>query len=208
MKHFKNLIYVLGLLPFLFCSCNKTEEPNNPNDDAILIVDSKGIPINKSISHTTPFSIKDVLYDNSVKPITLYGYTSKELVESGKKLMFTTTPEDNRLDANVIYLYDTYCYKYQITIEHDASLVIPNSYKDTWATGFKIGTTNEIGYDKVLISKSAQGDIYELRTCIIEVSHNASGQYLGFTAYLPFRVGNPSTDLKFQYYVETVEWVR
>lgn len=120
--------------------------------------------------------------------------------------MFSSQPNDSRLQPFTYYLGYKYHYKYRITIHHEASLVLPTEFTSDSRTGNKPSNENLVGYDQYKISESAEGDVYDLVTVIQDISYNISGQYLGFTSYIPFRVGNPSTDIIFKYHWIKTDW--
>ena len=213
----KLLFYLILALSII--SCNKTEYVCPINSDGfsainaalelkngtLLILDNHGMPAYLKYEYLNSSAAKGTDLQSSGLT-TLVGYTSKEKLSSGK-LVFTSQPDDKRLQANTYYLYDTYCYKYKITVSHGATVIVPQNFDSSWKTGNKPSNEDAIGYElSDILSSSAQGDTYELRTIIREVAYNLSGQYLGFTAYLPFRVGNPATDLIFKYKEENIEW--
>lgn len=138
--------------------------------------------------------------------VTLKGYTSKVYMKS-KTVIFPEQPLDKRLHRGVYYVEKYYTYIYEIKVAKGATVTIPTSFDDSWPTGMKPSNQSENGYEIFgPISTDANYDTYQLQTIIRDISHNLSGQELGFTSYLPFRVGNPSTDLIFKYVAIKIEW--
>lgn len=181
--------------------------------DSIDYVDEFGIIIpqfeQRSITNSTVDTLttdKFTTY-SSDNVITVYGYTSKEYMTS-KITIFTAQPYDKRLHAMVYYKEDYYKYKYRFTVPKGAGIVCPTDFDNNWPTGMKPSNQSINGYElSEPLFSNASGDTYEFSTIIKEISYNASGQYLGFTSYLPFRVGNPSKDLVFKYIViADIEW--
>lgn len=211
------------LFTIIFCSftllmsCNNEDPMLNTDDsiqqpranelisDSICINDENGDIINPVANPTSKGTETDITPFSSDNVITVVGYTAKTYMKS-EVTVFSKQPVDNRLSPYVYYIQDYYTYIYRVTIPHDATLIIPSNFDETWATGMQPDNQSLIGYNKYLISQSTNGDVYELRTIIREISYNSSGQYLGFTSYLPFRVGNPATDLIFKYSILEIEW--
>lgn len=213
-------IPLFGLLITL-TSCSNEDEPfivNNDNSniqsrsiqalDSVIHVDAYGNIIYPNIPNTLSIDRQEDSFSTyaSDNVVSVIGYTSKVYMNS-KVMTFTSQPLDNRLSAWTYYIEDYYTYIYKITVPHNYSVAIPTSFSSSWATGVKPSDQTQIGYELYgPLTTSVNGDTYEMRTIIREISKNSSGQSLGFTAYLPFRVGNPSTDLLFKYAVSNIEW--
>lgn len=183
------------------------------SEEAITRTNSYGetIILSSKLSEKQKCSSKDFVYDNISQfavgeNITVVGFTSKEYISS-YKTSFTSQPMDNRLSTGVIYLVDKYKYKYSITIPHGYILSIPSAevFNEKSKTGFNPLDEKKPGYNAVLISKSTNGDRYDLETIINQISYNISGQSLGFTSYMPFRVGTPE-QLIWKYKYNNNDW--
>lgn len=174
--------------------------------DSVCNVNGRGDIIQQS-GISSMMSSNEAIEPFADSPITVVGYTSKEYMDS-EVMVFSQQPVDNRLSPFTYYIQDYYTYIYRITVPHGATITIPNASQisDTWPTGMNPDNQSLPGYKVDFISGGANGDVYEFSTIIREISYNASGQYLGFTAYLPFRVGNPATDLIWKYTVSDTDW--
>lgn len=217
----KKLFFLFVGSLIAFSSCTNEDEPLVVNSDC-PIIQSRSAQPSDSVVYVD--ALGDIIYPNIASPysldlqddsfstyasdnvVSVVGYTSKSYINS-KVMVFTSQPQDNRLSAWTYYIEDYYTYIYKITVPHGHSVAIPTSFDSSWATGVKPSDQSQIGYELVgPLTTGSNGDTYEMRTIIREVSKNSSGQSLGFTAYLPFRVGNPSTDLLFKYAVSDIDW--
>lgn len=226
----KSLSIIAVGFSFIFVSCNDLDEPNlvdnqfidtvvedelfnqsrsSEKENEIEFLDCYGKVIGFGDSQQkctsemidSPFSTY-----SSDNVVTLNGYTSKVYMNS-KTVVFPEQPLDERLHRGVYYLEKCYTYIYEIKVAKGSSITIPTSFDNSWPTGMKPSNQSENGYEIFgPISTDANYDTYQLQTIIREISHNLAGQELGFTSYLPFRVGNPSTDLIFKYVAIKIEW--
>lgn len=214
-KNYHYLIIVLVGLLGIISSCSNDEPQFNGinnelqtrsvvGDDTICYLDEKGNIIQPFAAPTDKSRTESIEPFASAEAITVTGYTSKTLIKT-ETAMFVKQPQDDRLIPYTYYLFYHYTYNYRITIPHNATIVIPDAFDETWKTGKRPSDQNSHGYDYFLISENASGDIYELRTIIQEISYNSLGQYLGFTAYLPFSVGDPA-DLIWKYSYIEIDW--
>lgn len=232
----KKMFYILFLMPIILVSCESVFESSGSDEDLNVLLNSRELKVIEVDSVTVlnekgcvAFHDSSLIEQKSKNlglrfdtfeedfqkiaprnievggPYTLVGYSSKELISTGS-LMFSSQPDDPRLQPFTYYLGYKYHYKYRITIPHGASLVLPTEFTSDSRTGNKPSNENLVGYDQYKISESAEGDVYDLVTVIQDISYNISGQYLGFTSYIPFRVGNPSTDIIFKYHWIKTDW--
>lgn len=222
-------IIVVGF-SLIFASCNDFDEPVFVENQSIdVVIDDE------AINETSPFGKEDEiefldcngnvilfgdLQQKSISEMmgspfstyssdnvkTIIGYTSKIYMNS-KAVFFPEQPLDKRLHRGVYYTENYYTYICEIKVDKGSTITIPTSFDDSWPMGMKPSNQSEYGYEIFgPVSADANYETYQLRTIIGEITHNLAGQELGFTSYLPFRVGNPSTDLIFKYVAIKIEW--
>lgn len=201
----KKLFYLLFLMPIILVSCESEFESSRSDEDLNVLLNSRELKVIEVDSVTVLNEKGCVVFHDSSLieqksknlglrfdtfeedfqkiaprnievggPYTLVGYSSKELISTGP-LMFSSQPNDSRLQPFTYYLGYKYHYKYRITIPHEASLVLPTEFTSDSRTGNKPSNENLVGYDQYKISESAEGDVYDLVTVIQDISYNISG---------------------------------
>ena len=137
--------------------------------------------------------------------IKAVGYTNQYKLSTGT-CVFTNLPKNHPLRNYIYYPYTRYIFGNRVTIPHGASISIPTGeFPSDYPTGMYPDNLSKVGYRYVIISESSNGDVYELQTVIDVIEYNTAGQQVG-TYYLPFRVGNPATDMYFEYAWQMNNW--
>ena len=185
----KKLFYLLFLMPIILVSCESEFESSRSDEDLNVLLNSRELKVIEVDSVTVLNEKGCVVFHDSSLieqksknlglrfdtfeedfqkiaprnievggPYTLVGYSSKELISTGP-LMFSSQPNDSRLQPFTYYLGYKYHYKYRITIPHEASLVLPTEFTSDSRTGNKPSNENLVGYDQYKISESAEGDV-------------------------------------------------
>ncbi len=133
------------------------------------------------------------------------GYTNMTKQSTGK-YMFRDLPKTHPLQNYTYYPYTRYIFGNRVTIPHEATISIPTkTFPSDYPTGWNPNDLSKAGYRYVIISESPNGDVYELQTIIDVIEYNVAGQRVG-TYYVPFRVGNPATDMYFEYAWQMNDW--
>lgn len=133
------------------------------------------------------------------------GYTNMTKQSTGKR-MFKNLPKGHVLQNYTTYPYTRYIFGNRVTIPHGSTMQIPTKeFPTDYPTGFNPDNLSKAGYKYISISESSNGDVYELQTIIDVIEYNVSGQNIG-KIYYPFRVGNPSTDMYFEYAWSMNNW--
>ena len=144
--------------------------------------------------------------ETSGGPYTVTGYTSSTLTNTYKAMFSTVTTamQNLGLSSGVIYIIQSYLYKYRITIPHNSSLILPPK-SNMSNMGLEPSNTSIYNYDAISISTSTDGDVYDLTTQSNVVKYLVSGQEIT-PVYLPLNFGNDPNNLTFKYAWTTITW--
>ena len=218
-KVLKWIVSILTLSVLFGCSNNNEPEMSNSSSNELDkittfstsadIYDITDITeIDNCVTNESSLSYNDFVMQNSNEStrssstssgvIRAVGYTNMTKISTGKRI-FTTLPKGHPLQNHTTYPFTRYYFGNRITIPHGATLSIPTTeFPEDYPIGWNPNDLSKAGYRFITISETANGDVYELQTVIDVIEYNSSGQHIG-TFYVPFRVGNPSTDMYFEY---------
>lgn len=223
MNRTKLLWLLISLWTLCFYSCTENNEPEQSllqNTEDVEIYNTPE-DIFRAASSRAPLSDEGLIsYDDFIKAnnenqtrssstssgvLKAVGYTNMTKQKTGK-YMFRDLPKTHPLQNYTYYPYTRYIFGNRVTIPHGATISIPTkTFPTDYPTGWNPNDLSKAGYRYVAISESANGDVYELQTVIDVIEYNVSGQQVG-KYYVPFRVGNPATDMYFEYAWQMNDW--